>query len=266
MNTFLTKNYTFESEKVKGDGVKFALLADLHGFVFGEGNRILVDAIGREKPDAVLIAGDMLIKMEEDSGVRAGKFLAELSGKYPVYYGLGNHECKMCCTEFLEDDYRAYEQSLTEAGVIFLHNEHRKVNFHSTDFMIHGLELPMEYYHKPNPPKLSPETVEKLIGVPGKDCFNILIAHNPRYGSTYFSWGADLTVSGHYHGGIVRFTEHVGLCSPQYLLFPPYCCGDFHKSGSHMVVSAGLGEHTIPLRIHNPRELILINIKPLQKQ
>mgnify|MGYP000550335492 CR=1 FL=1 len=34
-----------------------------------------------------------------------------------------------------------------------------------------------------------------------------------------------------------------------------------------MIVSAGLGEHTIPVRIHNPRELVLINLYPhLQNQ
>lgn len=29
-----------------------------------------------------------------------------------------------------------------------------------------------------------------------------------------------------------------------------------------MIVSAGLGEHTIPVRIHNPRELIIAELVP----
>ena len=76
---------------------------------------------------------------------------------------------------------------------------------------------------------------------------------------------ADLILSGHYHGGVVRLSEHYGLSSPQYLFLPPFCCGDFHKGDQHMIVSAGLGEHTIPLRIHNPRELLVIDIKPSEK-
>mgnify|MGYP000027173269 FL=1 len=32
-----------------------------------------------------------------------------------------------------------------------------------------------------------------------------------------------------------------------------------------MIVSAGLGEHTIPIRIHNPRELILVDLVPDRK-
>ena len=73
----------------------------------------------------------------------------------------------------------------------------------------------------------------------------MLLAHNPKYGDVYFEWGADFIFSGHYHGGILRFNEHHGLTCPQYLLFPPYCCGDFHRQEQHMIVSAGLGEHTI---------------------
>ena len=69
-------------------------------------------------------------------------------------------------------------------------------------------------------------------------------------------------LSGHYHGGVLRLDQNHGLTCPQYLLFPPFCCGEFKKGKQHMIVSAGLGEHTIPVRIHNPRELVLINLYP----
>ncbi len=265
MKNFVTKHYIIESEKVAGREVKLALLADLHGMVFGEDNRSLFRAIDREAPDAILAAGDMLLRMEGTSCARAGRLLKELADKYPVYYGLGNHECKMSGTKIRKEEYELYERRMTAEGVHFLRNRRKRVRLKDSDFTVCGLEIPMEYYKKLRPPKLSVEKLCRLIGEPDQERFNILIAHNPRYGGSYFSWGADLTVSGHYHGGIVRFTEHRGLCSPQYLLFPPYCCGDFHRDGRHMIVSAGLGEHTIPLRIHNPRELIMIVIKPLQK-
>jgi hypothetical protein len=123
-----------------------------------------------------------------------------------------------------------------------------------------GLELPVEYYQKPRSPKLKTDTMEQLIGKAPEEAFGVLLAHNPKYGSTYLDWGADLTLCGHYHGGVLRFGEHHGLTCPQYLLFPPYCCGDFHREDRHLIVSAGIGEHTIPVRIHNPRELLLITI------
>ena len=29
-----------------------------------------------------------------------------------------------------------------------------------------------------------------------------------------------------------------------------------------MLVSGGIGEHTIPVRVHNPRELLIVDLKP----
>ena len=161
--------------------------------------------------------------------------------------------------------YLNYEKLLTSAGICFLHNEHMAVELQGSDFVFHGLELPIEYYHKPNSPALSLTTMEELIGMPSQPGVHVLLAHNPKYGNTYFSWGADLILSGHYHGGILRLNENHGLTCPQFLFLPPYCCGKFTRGSQHMIVSAGLGEHTIPIRIHNPRELILVDLVPDRK-
>ena len=69
-------------------------------------------------------------------------------------------------------------------------------------FCFWGLELPIEYYHKPRSPKLKKEVMEELIGKPEDKGMQILLAHNPKYGKTYFEWGADLILSGHYHGAL----------------------------------------------------------------
>lgn len=263
MKTFRRKTYQIETVKLKGmQKVKFAVLSDLHGVVFGEDNQNLFHAVVEEEPDAVLILGDMLVRREMDTMGAAEKLLIKLSGDFPVYYALGNHEQYLKQCENTRDVYLQYERRLTNAGVCFLHNEHTSMELKGTDFVFYGLELPMEYYKKPKSPMLSLTKMESLIGIPQMDGIHILLAHNPKYGNTYFSWGPDVIFSGHYHGGVLRLSEHYGLTCPQFLLFPPFCCGDFHKGGSHMIVSAGLGEHTIPLRIHNPRELLIVELKP----
>lgn len=262
MKEFRTKHYEICTEKMnKGCEVRFALLTDLHGLVFGKEHEDLLNAIYEEKPDAILVPGDMVIRSEVESLGETEKLFLKLADDYPVYYSLGNHENRMLLHEEKRENYLAYERRLTEAGVCFLHNEYTESSIKGHDFLFYGLELPMEYYQKPKSPKLSLKTMEELIGTPFRKGIHILLAHNPKYGNTYFSWGADLTVSGHYHGGVLRFSEHVGLTCPQFLLFPPYCCGDFHKGDRHMIVSAGIGEHTIPIRIHNPRELLIIKLK-----
>ena len=68
-----------------------------------------------------------------------------------------------------------------------------------------------------------------------------------------------MTLCGHYHGGVWRFGKHRGLISPDFRLFPR-AHGLFRKDGRNVIISAGLGEHTIPVRIHNPRELVILEL------
>lgn len=264
MEKFCSVTYQIHNSKVKSkDGLRFAFLTDLHGSVFGEKNKDLLAAIKAFSPDCVLLTGDMLIRTEPESLGRAADFLELLAAEYPVFYGMGNHESKMSVKDHcLYEEYKEYEKFLERIQVPVLKNEKKCLQIKEDLIQIYGLELPLEYYRKPFSPKLTCSCLENLIGKPETESLNILLAHNPKYGDTYFQWGSDLTLSGHYHGGVLRFSRHVGAISSQFRIFPRYCCGDFYKKEQCMVVSAGLGEHTIPLRIHNPRELILIHMKP----
>lgn len=267
MKKFKTVHYTVHMDKIQEEkGPRFAVLADLHGIKFGQDNQILLDAIDRHHPDGVLLAGDMIVRCEEESFSVALHLLKTLAGKYPVYYALGNHEYGLYISDPREnpltEKYLAYEKKLKAAGVHILHNQQESFRMGETLYKVSGLEIPRIYYKKPFAPMMKSSEVEDLIGTADEQAVNLLLAHNPRYGDAYFDWGADLILSGHYHGGVMRLTRRRGLISPQFQLFPPYCCGDFHRNGQHMLVSGGIGEHTIPFRIHNPRELLIIDLKP----
>lgn len=263
MKSFKISTYKIPSSKLHGRRkVTFALLTDLHGLVFGNNHQELYKAITDNHPDAILVCGDLVVSRDVSTLETAVGLLLRLCDQIPVFYALGNHEYKMLLNPETRHFYLNYEKLLTSAGVCFLHNEHMSVQLKGTDFVFHGLELPIEYYHKPNSPALSLTSMEQMIGTPSQPGFHVLLAHNPKYGNTYFSWGADLILSGHYHGGVLRLNQNHGLTCPQFLLFPPYCCGEFKKGKQHMIVSAGLGEHTIPVRIHNPRELIIAELYP----
>lgn len=256
MKDFITRHYQIKSEKLSGTRLRFAFLTDLHGLVFGEENEDLISAIYRENPDLILTAGDMLKRNDAETCESAETLLGTLAKKFPVYYTLGNHEYK----HFIDHDeiYMEYEKRLEESGVRFLHNQSVVLKKNGKKIRIYGLELPLEYYRKPFPLKLSVEDMQNWIGETKEDCFHILLAHNPIFGRVYMDWGADLILSGHYHGGLVRFSENIGLLSSFGHPFPKYCCGKFERGPQNMLVSAGLGEHSVPIRIHNPRELLIV--------
>ena len=155
MKKFRIKKYQIYTNKIRNlEGIRFVLLADLHGFSYGRDNAGLIEAIRREKPDAVLSAGDMAVRTCPDTLVTACKLLKELAQYFPVYYALGNHEYKMSLSEENGKQYRIYEKTLKKAGVHILRNEHEHAILKGNSICFWGLELPIEYYHKPRSPKL----------------------------------------------------------------------------------------------------------------
>ncbi len=121
-----------------------------------------------------------------------------------------------------------------------------------------------ERYYKKGSKGLHESDVERLIGRADTDSYQMLIAHDPEYIPTYVEWGADLSMSGHYHGGLVRLPLFGGLISPKLEIFPKYAGGVYHKGGKRQIVSCGLGTHTYPIRVFNPAELIYVKMEKEQ--
>ena len=124
---------------------------------------------------------------------------------------------------------------------------------------IWGLELDQSYFRRGRTAQLTSSVIEGLLGKPDEQCYNILLAHHPSYFPAYAVWGADLSLSGHLHGGMIRLPFLGGVVSPQVRLFPKYDKGMYMLDGKKLIVSAGLGNHTVNLRINNPPELVVID-------
>ncbi len=180
----------------------------------------------------------------------------------PIFYGNGNHEYRLRLhPEIYGDMYTKYKEALAEAGVQPLENQKVPFTAKGLSMEIYGYELPEHYYKKFCRSTLHREDLEKTFGKPDPEPFSILLAHNPIYFDSYAGWGADLTVSGHLHGGIIRIPGIGGVITPQVKLFPRYDAGHFKREGKNLVVSRGLGTHTVNLRIFNPAELSVIRLK-----
>lgn len=235
-------------------------LSDLHNVSYGEQNSGLLAEIRNQNPAVVFISGDMLTGGAEPEMDAAMALMGELTKKYPVYYGNGNHEQRMkAYPERYGDAYERYSSAIKSYGVHLLENGCERLELQRLPMTVWGYELPMEYYRRGRRMELLPMQMEDTLGTPEKNTLNILLAHNPLYFDTYAAWGADLTLSGHLHGGIVRLPFFGGLVSPQMRLFPRYDKGMFSKGEKKLITSAGLGSHTVKLRINNPPELVVID-------
>ena len=264
-HNFAVKEYEISTDKLDRDYV-YVFLTDLHGYVYGKGNERLIEAVDKISPDAVFCAGDMLTaakghrNVEIDSGLR---LLEELASRYPVYVSNGNHEEKI---KIYKDSYGnlfdRYKSRLVRAGVNYLENS--SVMIEGTNIRVTGLCLGLGFFTKVVRVKMEDDYLDTQIGRVNsaeKENYQILIAHNPVYFDNYVKWGADLTLSGHVHGGIIRLPLLGGVISPAIALFPKYDAGKFEKDGSAMVLSRGLGTHTIHVRMFNPGEVSVIKVR-----
>ncbi len=243
--------------------LRVMLMADLHDRLWGEGQRMLLKAVDAWTPDLLLCAGDIVLS---HGGAQSENTLLLFEGlakrRIPVVAGNGNHETRMREKEgVLGEPYQRYVRRLLELGVQVPVNESVSMSFGSTKVRIHGYEMPLEYYRKFCRLPYDGADLPKIFGRPDGDAFHILLAHNPVYFSQYAAWGADLTLSGHLHGGLIRLPLIGGVITPQAKLFPKYDRGLYQRDGKYMVVSPGLGQHTVPIRIGNPPWLIGITIQ-----
>lgn len=257
----VTEN-TIESTKipVSFDGFKIIQISDLHNEEFGKDNKRLLKIIDEMVPDIIVITGDMINRKESDYSVFY-HLAASLVDKYPVYYIVGNHEQNL--EEEVLEEMLDYIEGL---GVYVLDNDKTTIEKDGESINLYGLWFNLKYYRDLSNEYtkdyyFSIRKIEKLLGEVDKREFNILLSHNPVYFDTYSSWGADLTLSGHMHGGMVRIPFLGGLFSPEQELFPEYDGGVYQDGENTMIVSRGLGSGKAGFRFFNRPELVVITLK-----
>lgn len=259
---FIKKSYKLHSNTIDaGKELSIVVISDLHLAEYGKDNDALLKAIYKVNPDLILSTGDLVTaKVEHDTKI-AEDLLRNLAKSYPVYYTPGNHEERLKVKkEWFGNSYDLYIKRIVKSGVHYLYNQHEDIEINGIKLSIYGLALPLQYFQRMKRIELSLDEVKANIGEAQKDRFNILLAHHPRYAPAYFSWNADLILSGHLHGGVMRLGNQACI-SPDLQIFPRYGYGLFKKNKQNMIVSAGLGEHTIPFRILNPKEFVHIKIQ-----
>lgn len=257
-------HYTINSKKIPYtfSRTTFLVLADLHNNLFAKNNQLLIEEINKINPSFIIIAGDMIVgKRTEDFKV-ALSLLTELASKYTIYYGFGNHEQRMIPKgRYYNDRWENYIETLKQLDVHILNNNSAKIIKEDESIIINGLAIDLEYFKKRRTKKMTRDYLEEKLGKLDDKCYNIVVAHNPLFFKEYISFGSDLILSGHMHGGIVRLPILGGVISPQYELFPQYDAGRFEEGGQTMLISRGLGTHTIKLRAFNRPELMTITLE-----
>lgn len=259
--------YSIKSKKIPETfhGYKILLLTDLHSKEFGKENWYLINNINEIDPDIIVVTGDMM-NARKDNGNVFLSLASKLVKDFPIFYIDGNHELLTKVNDKRTGNiiYSNYIQQLERMGVHMMND--KKIILNKGEDVIHlrGINIPLIFYSAPDvevPIDFDQMYMEEKIGQRTKNTYEILLAHYPKYIQAYKEWGADLVLSGHHHGGMIRLPFIGGMISHEGAFFPEYDAGVYKVANTKMVVGRGLGNHTYNIRVFNRPEIVVIQLE-----
>ncbi len=239
------------------DGLKIIQLSDLHNKVFGKDNSPLFEPIAAEKPDIIVMTGDMISHDAPDTD-KFLRLVRRLTGLCPVYYVNGNHEL----SDLDEDAFSYTAEAMASYGAVCLDNTSVEIRRGEDMIRLCGLCYSAEYYrgvreYKRGWKAFMLTDMIDYLDIKQPDEYTILLAHNPLDFDVHAEWGADLSFGGHIHGGLIRLPLVHGIFSPERRLMPKYKEGVYSIGSSFLIVSRGLGR----FRVHNPPEIVEVTLR-----
>lgn len=245
------REFQIKSEKIPSDfdGYRIVHISDLHNTLFGDGNKKLLDRIKADQPDIIAVTGD-IVDSRRTNTVIALDFIKSALEIAPVYYVSGNHEFRI-------PQGRELIEGIRRLGATVLENESLEIKRGDSKITVCGIEDPYFYggYMSDEEEYVTAHTLETLERT---EDFTLFLSHRPEFFDLYCKYGFDLVLSGHAHGGQFRFPLVGGFIAPGQGLFPEYDSGLYEKNGTSMIVSRGLGNSIIPLRLFNRPEIITV--------
>jgi predicted MPP superfamily phosphohydrolase len=219
-------------------GTRVVVFGDLHAGFHMEEHHVLhvVDKVMEQKPDLLLFTGDLVDDSQQilPSIIPHLKKLQAPLGKYAV---LGNH------------DYHGGQvvSSLQQSGFHVLQNTHHLIKKGLDTLVIAGIEDMLQG---------EADLSQALNGVP--EACTILLSHCPDFADQIETNQVDLQVSGHSHGGQIRF-PFIGA-----LITPPggqkYIDDLYQLEKTKVYVNRGIGTTILPFRFHCQPQLSVLHL------
>lgn len=225
------------TKKIK-EPVKILQISDFH-------SNKAIDIIELESliqdlnPDFAVITGDMAEK-----NLSPVKNIIDMISRqeFQTYAILGNHEEG-------EPHLEKYLKIIGESAIIYLDNKVETIEIKGNTINVIGLE----HYN----PRLS-----EIRNSFDPNNFNLILSHAPNLIINKVTKDDDLVLSGHTHGGQVRFPLIGAIYVPNQFPFPKYIKGLYElETGTILHVDSGLGNSRLPLRALNPVQISLITIE-----
>ena len=223
---------------------RLALMGDLHVGLFTRPSRLtkIFATAGAEKPDAVLIAGDLI----DDDPHFVPKLLdgtRALAPQIPLLAVFGNHE--------MYGDPVAVLEGMRGSRIRVLVNE---------GFPLHGLWIAgvsdPAARDVPEAKRFTPDLRKALAGRPPSS-IPVVLAHQPKVLSEARSLGVPVALCAHTHGGQLGFRPlRMSLAG----LFLRYHMGLYDVPPTQMYINTGTGYWLFPFRLGMTPEITILEL------
>lgn len=257
-NNLQVTHITVENDRVPAglDGLRILQISDLHNKSFGKNQEKLLEKVKAEKPDLIVITGDLVDSYRTDLEP-AMAFVEGAVAMAPVYYVTGNHEARI-------PEYKTLKKRMKAKGVHIIDDDRVLITKKHVQLELIGVQDP-HFYEKKG------ETHGKKINADLKQhnfskemAYTILLSHRPELFNIYVKNEIDLVFTGHAHGGQIRLPFIGPLIAPNQGLFPKYTKGAYTKENTTMIVSPGLGNSSFPIRVLDPPTIMVVELKSVQ--
>ena len=232
------------------DGAVVVQLSDLHCGSFGENNSGLLSAVAAAEPDYIFLTGDLLDQAKPIPEGYVETLAGGLAAIAPTYYVTGNHE-------WARGGVPELKNTLADCGVTVLSNQFVPLERQGDVILLAGIDDPNGYADQKTPEELAAE-----IAAAGDGPYWLLLAHRNTLFADRYSWlGANLTICGHGHGGLIRLPFTDGLVSTDRTFFPTYTAGFYTANGARVFVSRGLGNSGRTFRLFNRPQVVVLTLE-----
>ncbi len=222
------------------DGYRIAVVSDLHAERFGEKQEELIAMLHESECDLICLLGDMV--SHDTTDFSPVWELVDAMAGIPMVYVSGNNELSL-------DNYDHFLSELSSRSVTVLDDVTQNtltLNHGSGSILIHGY------------PFTDMRHLNDRLPVAESGFYNILLYHDPYCFPEAALLDYDLMLSGHIHGGIIRFPL---IGSPlEWMGVEPFTKGVYTDRAATMIVSGGLGAHGSLPRFFNDPEVLLITL------
>ncbi len=232
------------------DGIRILQISDIHtGSYFGTGYlEEAVRIINEQKPDIIAATGDF-VNFDPSELQLFLPTLRKLTADIGVFASLGNHDHYMTAMKHVQ-----LQHMITSTGMNLLVNQSKVLMINNAQLVIAGTDNTGFNQKFGN--------LEQTFKDIPREIPSILMAHDPTYWKMEIlnSGLADITLSGHTHGGQVGIEFLGEAYSPAQFVYEQWS-GLYSSEHKYLYVNRGLGTVGPPIRVGIPPEITVLTLR-----